>query len=105
MLDNNDLQKIGQLIDQRAVATEEKLSKSLGEHFDQMLIASEKRIIKEIGDFITSILLPQLDEKAGKNVTDRLDNRLDKMSDQVLGHEKRLKKLEDTTSVQSLQTV
>ncbi|MDO8498358.1 MAG: hypothetical protein Q7S44_01040 [bacterium] len=97
MLDDNDLKRIGQLISE----SEGRLRKDLG----QEIIDSERRVIKEVGNFVTNNLLPQLNDKAEKHVTDRLDNRLDKMADQVNDYESRLKKLEKRSSASLIPAV
>lgn len=80
MLDDNDLQNINKLIDQRATATEEK-------------------IIRELSNFIQESVLDQIDDKTDKSVTNRLDNRIDHLSDKVQDHENRIKILESATAV------
>lgn len=89
MLSNNDLQKIGNLIDQRITTSEEKMSKRLEE--------TESKIIRETGRFVAEQILPQIDDKPEKHVTDRLDNRLDHLADKASDHENRIKQLENKT--------
>lgn len=96
---NEKLDGMKEVIDQKVTASEQKIVQALEEKIDQRIASSEKKIVKEIADFIDSHLVSQLDEKAEKHVTDRLDNRVDHIADQVINHEGRIKKLEVKTTI------
>lgn len=129
MLNNDDLQKIGQLMDQKLKqelfyseertskklndaidASEERMSKKLkdtifvseeqfSKKLDERITASERKIIKEVGDFIEKNLLTQLDEKTDKHETSNLTNRVDHLANDVGSHKIRLQKLEDSSGI------
>jgi len=66
----------------------------IGYLLDEKLSASEKRISAEIGDFIESNLLPQLEEKADKSDIDRIERKLDRSLAKDLEQDHRLGKME-----------
>lgn len=72
MLDKNDLKAIGDLID--------------------------KKVMTVLGEFFENVLAPYLDAKFKKNDNqhDTIFRKLDEIDDDLLDHEKRIKKLETT---------
>lgn len=58
MLNDKDLLKIGQVIDQ----TLDNRLGALEQRINEKIIASEQRIIAEIGNFIHEDIIPQIDD-------------------------------------------
>lgn len=94
---NNDLAKIGVLMDQKfkdfGVVVDEKLASS-EQRLKEEISASEKRIMNDMGDFIDHSLLPQIKEKADKSDIDRLERKMDRALDNNMKQNRRLDSIE-----------
>lgn len=87
--------------------------KTIGDLLDQKLKASEERIIKATGDFVHDTILPQFDNLATRDDIHQLKDKIDILDDktnQILkyadaieetttNHEKRLNQIESTPTV------
>ncbi len=60
---------------------------------------SEKRILGELGDFMENQLFPMLEEKADKSDIDRIERKLDILSDKVIVQEKALRDIASLPTV------
>ncbi|MBI3486238.1 hypothetical protein HY025_04865 [Candidatus Daviesbacteria bacterium] len=79
-MNDDDLKKIGKLIDDR-------------------LDSTEQRILTEIGTFVEDQILPAIDAKADKSDIDRLERKLDHFAAQVTDHNQRLNDLESLPTI------
>lgn len=94
-MNNDDLKKIGQLLDDRLAATEKRFEARLDERLEE----TEKNILVEIGRFVSDQLLPQIDEKADKKDIERLEHKLDYYSARIMENGHRLDIIESLPTV------
>lgn len=135
----DDLNKIGQLLDARLKASEQRLGDKLEaseQRFDARLNGVEERLtatfshqlilvegrlnskisdskehqnhnlenfgsqlMADIGMFMEDHLFPMIEEKADKTDIDRLERKMDHISDKINGHDNRIKRIELTPTV------
>lgn len=101
-MNDDDLRKVGQLLDEKINASEERLEKKLGEKLDEKLALSEgrlnasiKQLSTDIGDFISDNLFPMIEAKADKSDIERLERKIDRVLDTSIDHESRMRAIEE----------
>ncbi len=65
-MSDEDLNKIGNLIDSK---------------LDSKLEVTERRILAEVGKFVEDQILPAIDQKADKSDIDRLERKIDRITE------------------------
>ncbi len=98
-MNDEDLKRVGKLIDESNIASEQRVIKVVKELVKGEISASEKRILVEIGTFVTDEILPAIDEKADKSDIDRLERKIDQLADKNYEHDVRLKNIESIPAV------
>ena len=82
----NDLDQIGSLMDSKF--------KEFGVAIKEDITASAQMVMSEVGKFIEDNLFPMLEEKADKTDIERLERKIDRLTDVNLDHEHRIKAIE-----------
>ncbi len=105
-MNSDDLKKIRGVIRDEVSSTEKRIKGEI----KQIVSASEKRLLREadkrerrmvteIGEFIENNVISRLDEKANKTGIDRLEGKIDRLTDDVLDHKRRIEKIEQVPTI------
>lgn len=97
MLDPQDFKQIRVIIKEEVRGEIEAAEKRLQAQIE----SSGTKILTEVGNFISDQVLTQLEEKADKSDIERLERKMDKVSEKVLQHDQDIHEIKGVLGIQT----